>query len=51
MKLLISIGVFEGSNPTLSATLSVLDSMAHSDRHFLLPIYCQIPGTLGDESR
>jgi hypothetical protein len=51
MILLISNDVSEGSNPTLSATLSALDSMAYSAHHFLLPNYCQIPGILGDESR
>ena len=52
--LLISIGVCVGStnhasNPTLSATLSALDSLTCSGRHFLLTIYCRIPGTPGTD--
>jgi hypothetical protein len=52
MNLLISIGVSVGSNPTLSAT-----SFANRFRDLshpgvsLLANYCQILGTLGDESR
>jgi len=50
--LLISIYVYEGSNPTLSAT-SFPSHFRYLTwyRTFLLPAYCQIPGTLGDESR
>jgi hypothetical protein len=39
------------SKPTLSATLSALESMACSAGHFLLPNYCRIPGILGDGLR
>jgi hypothetical protein len=50
--LLISIYVYEGSNPTLSDT-SFPSHFRYLTwyRTFLLPAYCQIPGTLGDESR